>query len=266
MKYYGREITHDELVELMAKDNAKKLKWIREKLDEIYKREFTKKRVAEQIKGVSYQTIYFLEERGKEPRIDTIRKLAHFYNVPMDIFEKDKPIKPFFLGKEVDEQRWIEEQNEAFMHGRDISESEHVDENNDGLPYYIEPEHDDKELSIEVDMKVFVGNDSIPTMTYLIQERTAIDEEDIEDIRKQISQLINLLGRKHMQLKAKDKAMKEIQQKKTTPEEALASIQSYIASGKHTENQAKFKERMSKRLERSVRSKTVQPASPDDGT
>lgn len=261
---HGRELKHDELIELMSKDNAQKLKWIREKLDEIYSKEFTKKRIAEQVDGISYQTLYFLEERGKEPRMDTIRKLAHHYNVPLEIFEKDRSVKPFFLGKSEDEQRWIEERNEAFMHGSDVSEFEYDEEDNDELPDYIEPEFASDEFSIEVDMKIFVGNDSNPTMAYLLQERIAIDEDDIKDIRKQISQLLRLLGRKHLQIKAKEAAMKELQRKKSTPEEALASIQSYIANGKHAENQAKFKEHMSKRLERSVMSKNVRSVKSDE--
>lgn len=261
MHYKGREIRHEELLELMSKDNnAQKLKWIREKLDEIYRKEFTKKRVAEQVKGISYQTLYFLEERGKEPRMDTIRKLAQHYNVPLEIFEKDKPLQPFFLGRKEDEQRWIEEQNEAFMNGRDISEFDYDIEDNDELPDYIEPEYASDEFSIEVDMKIFMGTDSNPTMTYLVQERTAIDEEDIEDIRKQISQLIRLLGRKYLHIKTKEAAIKELQRKKSTPEEALASIQSYIASGKLADDQARFKERMSTRLRRSVQSKNTKSA------
>lgn len=264
MKYYGREITHDELVELMAKDNAQKLKWIREKLDEIYRKEFTKKRVAEQIKVVSYQTIYFLEERGKEPRMDTIKKLAQFYNVPMDIFENDKPIKPFFLGKKEDEQRWIEEQNEAFMNGEADWNYDPSYEGVDSGPEYEEPEFNSDEFNIEINMKIFIGNDTKPTMAYLLQERTAIDEDDIEDIRKQISQLIRLLGRKHMQLKAKNDVIKELKRKKTSPEEALASIQDYIASGKLTEDQKKSKERMRRRLNSSFLSKNLRPSDEEE--
>lgn len=259
MEYRGREIRHDELIDLMSQgNNAQKLKWIREKLDEIYRKEFTKKRVAEQVEDISYQTLYFLEERGKEPRIETVKKLAHHYNVPLGIFEKDKPVQPFFLGKREDEQRWFEEQNQAFLGGRDASEFVNVEEDNDELPDYIEPEFTFDEFSIEIDMKVFIGNDTNPTMAYLLQERIAIDEDDFEDIRKQISQFIRVLGRKHMQQKANDTAMKELQQKKTSPKEALASIQSYIESGKHEETLAKFNERMNKRLQRSVMSKNVQ--------
>lgn len=263
----GREIKQDELIELMAKDNAQKLKWIRQKLDEIYRKEFTKKRVAEKVEDISYQTLYFLEERGKEPRMDTIRKLALHYNVPLDIFEKDKPVKPFFLGKKEDEHLWNVEY-EARMYGSDVSEFNYDEEDNEEQPDYIEPEFAPDEFSIEVDMKIFVGMDSRPTMAYLLQERIAIDEDDIEDIKKQISQLILLLGRKHLQIKAKDAAMKELQQKKSSPEEALASIKSYIDSGKLggklAEDQAKVKERIAQRLERSVLSKNLRSVQTDE--
>lgn len=257
MLYRGREIMHEELIELMSKDNnAQKLKWIREKLDEIYKKEFTKKRVAEQVEGISYQGLYFLEERGQEPRLDTIKKLANHYNVPLDIFDKGKPVKSFFLGKREDEQQWIESENSAHMSGQEWEESEEG-LNEDTGPDYQEPEYEHDEFSIEIDMRIFVGNDTSPTMAYILQDRTAIDEEDIEDIRKQISQLIRLLGRKHKKYVEMDHAMKELKQKKTTPEEAIASIQSYIASGKLTDDQARFKDRMNTRLRRSVLSKNI---------
>jgi len=265
MEYLGREINQNELIELMSKENnAHRLKWIRQKLNEMYNKEFTKKRVAEDVNGVSYQGLYFLEERGKEPRLDTIKKLAHHYNVPLEIFDKDKPVKTFFLGKKEDEEKWIAAQDEAFMNKEDDGGFDPSDADEYQGPEYEEPEFQLDEFSIEVGMNIFIGNDPNSTMTYLVQERIAIDEEDIEDIRKQINQLIRLLGRKHNQLNTKDREIKEIKRKKISPEEALESIQSYIKGGKLVEDQARIKERMNNRLQRSVLSKNIKPVSSKD--
>lgn len=100
----SRLITKVELEQLSVLNKAQRLKYIRELLNDIQPKEYTKKRVAESCDGITYQGLHFLEEKGAEPREMTIRTLAEYYGIPIealsDDYYTDSP-KQFILGKEI---------------------------------------------------------------------------------------------------------------------------------------------------------------------
>jgi hypothetical protein len=102
-----RLISKEELHELATKKyTSERLKYIRELLDDMYPKEYSKKRVAEACPGITYQGLHFLEEKSKEPRQVTIQILADYYKVPLKIFSNeyytDTPER-FYIGKEADQ-------------------------------------------------------------------------------------------------------------------------------------------------------------------
>ncbi|MCR2820578.1 hypothetical protein [Lederbergia panacisoli] len=98
----GRTIANEELKLLSAMNNAQRLKYIRLELNKLFPKEFSKKRVVENSEVLSYQGLHYLEEKQPEPTMNTLKGLANFYGVPVEVFSDDyyanNPV-PFFIGK-----------------------------------------------------------------------------------------------------------------------------------------------------------------------
>ncbi|WP_312096086.1 hypothetical protein [Niallia sp.] len=98
----GRLITKEEL-ELLSKMNAaQRLKYIRLELNKLFPKEFSKKRVVENSGVLSYQGLHYLEEKQPEPTMNTLKGLANFYGVPIEVFSDEFYVNnptAFFLGK-----------------------------------------------------------------------------------------------------------------------------------------------------------------------
>lgn len=102
MSNNGRMITKEELELLSTMNTSQRLKYVREELNKLFPREFSKKRVVETSQVISYQGLHYLEEKQPEPTMNTLKGLAKFYGVPVEVFSDeyyvDKP-EPFFIGK-----------------------------------------------------------------------------------------------------------------------------------------------------------------------
>ncbi|MED4351729.1 hypothetical protein P9265_05195 [Schinkia azotoformans] len=96
----GRYISGFELEQFTKNSLNKRLQWIREELNKMYRGEYTVKKVAKESNIISHQGLYNLEggESGN-PRKSTISQLANYYQIPLDCLYNENPVS-FFLGKQ----------------------------------------------------------------------------------------------------------------------------------------------------------------------
>jgi transcriptional regulator with XRE-family HTH domain len=98
----GRMITNEELQQLAKMNTPQRLKYIREELNKLFPREFSKRSVVDNSEVISYQGLHYLEEKQTEPKPQTVKGLAKYYDVPEEVFDdafySTNP-EPFFIGK-----------------------------------------------------------------------------------------------------------------------------------------------------------------------
>jgi transcriptional regulator with XRE-family HTH domain len=207
----GRVIVNDEFDYFISLSIGKKLEHIRIHLNEIYKGEYTWRKVS-QIANISYQGLRDIENEDSIPRYDTVEILADHYDVPwLKDNEYDK-MQGFYLAKDKDRNAFFD--NFFLFEGgtfhpldnrprKNLTNEEEIQEDNYILDEYGFPivETDEEivkdSFSLEVSMNAYGTLTGESLREDIIEERSVLTTHDIEHLKDMITREIRYLTEKN---------------------------------------------------------------------
>jgi transcriptional regulator with XRE-family HTH domain len=149
---------------------GEKLEKIRKTRNKEYPGEYTWSKVADRCKFITYNGLRKLERSDSEPRRSTVKALAEFYNVPLDIIYSDNDDNVVTFGINAD----------------------FTADNGESANKESKPELDEKgniqmnDICVELTMRIYQSNTGAMLSDEIIHEKTPISKDDIKTLEELI--------------------------------------------------------------------------------
>lgn len=236
----GCIVSRNEIMELLGKKVGIRAKVIRMKLEEMYPKEFSAKRVADKAK--LSENGYAKMETGKTTvQDDTILLLNEFYgyyNVPVGFFEREpvSTMKPFYLGKPEDMLPYFDQSYEAngqkhFLDKRELPEIEDADyrysDNAVDTSQYDVLEDEDggyvlTEIGVEITLNAYQVSTREPLWEKRLNQMTVISPNELPHFEKALRREVDVLVRQYSQLHSLQEQLKDSQTRQSLLELQIA--------------------------------------------
>ncbi|MDH6670129.1 transcriptional regulator with XRE-family HTH domain [Paenibacillus sp. LBL] len=205
-----REITGSNYEVFKQYSIGKKLRFVRETLEEMHsKKEFSRGKVAKAA-GMSYQGLKNIEEEhNKRPYNGTIKLLCKVYDLPLKLFTDEEycnSLEGFLLGKQSNKEKFFENYYKMNFnrHPLDPSYCVHIDE---GEYFDIDPEaydvihNDDGSISfdrytVEISLKMYQTSSRSLVSDSRIIEETVLTSDDVEHLKELIQREVTYMKSK----------------------------------------------------------------------